>query len=106
MNAVDDMERLRAAEKEAQDIVMQAKEAARRVRRETETRVAELSRNSGDALAAMRERVQSEAQGETEALIKASRERVAALADEIAGKLASRRQDAVKTVVEALVRCE
>jgi len=103
MNAVDDIERLHAAEKEAQAIVSQAKDAARRVRSETERKVAELSQGSGDALAAMRERVQSEEKGETEAFIKASKERVEAVSREIADKLAARKQDAINTVVEALV---
>jgi len=103
MSTEADIDRLRAAEKEAQEIVTQAKEDARRVRRETETRVAELSRGTGDELAAMRERVQGEEQGETEAFITASHERVETVSKEIADKLASRKADAVKTVVEALV---
>lgn len=102
MSTVDDIDRLRAAEKEAQDIVTQAKEDARRVRSETETRVADISQGAGDELTTMRERVQSEEQGETEAFIKESRERVASVSKEIADKLQSRKQDAVKTVVEAL----
>jgi DNA anti-recombination protein RmuC len=103
MNTRDDIDRLRAAEKEAQEIVAQAREEARRVRGETETRVAELSQGAGDALAAMRERVQAEARGETEAFVRASRERVASMSKEITDSLEAHRADAVKTVVEALV---
>ncbi len=104
MNTVSDIERLRAAEQEAQDIVTRAREEARRVRRETEARVAELSQTSGDDLTAMRERVQSEEQGEADAFVNASRERVDTAAKEIAERLDSHRQEAVKTVVEALAR--
>ncbi len=103
MSTVGDIDRLRAAEKEAQDIVTQAKDDARRVRSETELRIAELTQGIGDELAAMRKRVQSAEQGETEAFIKASHERVELVSGEIAGKLASHKQDAVQTVVEALV---
>ena len=103
MSTMEDIDRLRAAEKDAQDIVTQATEDARRVRSETETRVAELSQGAGDELTAMRERVQSEAQGATDACIKESRDRVAVVSKEIAEKLQSRQQEAVKTVVEALV---
>ncbi len=103
MSTVSEIDRLRTAETEAQDIVAQAKEDARRVRTETEARVAELSQAAGEDLAAMRERVQSEEQSEAEAFVKASGERVAAASQEIARKLEARKQDAVKAVVEALV---
>jgi len=100
---MEDIDRLRAVEQDAQGIVAQAQEDARRVRSETEARVAGLSQGAGDELTAMRERVQSEEQGETEAFTKESHERVAAVSKEIADKLQSREQDAVRAVVEALV---
>jgi hypothetical protein len=103
MSTVTDIDRLHAAEKEAQDIVAQAREEARRTRSETEARVTELTEGAGEKLAAMRERVQGEEQGEADAFVKASRERVDAMAAEIAEKLASCKTDAVRTVVEALV---
>jgi F0F1-type ATP synthase membrane subunit b/b' len=103
MDTLDDIGRLRAAEKEAQDIVAQARDEARRVRSETETRVAELSQGAAAELAAMRERVQSEEQGETDACVRESRARVESMSKDIAGKLKAGKADAVKAVVEALV---
>ncbi len=103
MSTVDDMGRLRDTEQEAQEIVAQAKEHARQLRRETEERVAALGDSSADDLAAMRERVQAEIERETDEMTKASRTRVEEVTSEIYGRLTSLKPDAVKVVVEALV---
>lgn len=106
MNTIDDIDRLRGAEKEAQAFVAEAKAKAQQVRKDTETRVVELGAGAGEALSAMRERVQAETTGETEAFVSASHARVAATTKDVAAKLAAGKESAVQAVVEAVINGE
>lgn len=103
MNTVDDIDRLHAAEKEAQNIIAGAKDAARRIRATTEARVRKRHDGMGDQLAEMRKKVQAEEEGETEKYVTASHARIAEASKKIAGQLEAKKAAAVKAVKEAVV---
>lgn len=104
MKTVDDIERLRSAEKEAQVIVAAARQGAQEMRRETEARVAELTQRTNDELAAMRESGQSDSRREAETLRAESHERVEAACRDVAQQLDAGKAEAIRTVVEELSR--
>ena len=103
MNSSEDIDRLRAAEQEAQELVATAKETARGIRSETEARVASVGEETAQTMAAMRDRLQSEEQAEIEAFAIASAERLASLSTDVTGKLEAGKAAAVRAVVEELV---
>ncbi|NQU38953.1 MAG: hypothetical protein HQ523_03285 [Lentisphaerae bacterium] len=103
MNTSEDIDRLRGAEKEAQALVAKAQEEARRIRSDTESRVAHVGDELGQSLAATRERLQSEEQQDIEAFSTASAQRLASLSSDVATQLEVGKAAAVRLVVEELV---
>lgn len=102
MKKIDSIARLHAAETEARALVAAAHESVQATHAKTAARIAQLQQAQADELAALREDMDAEKRRNTAALAAETEAAVRAVREDVAAKLDTHHDAAVRAVVAAL----
>ncbi|MBN1557744.1 MAG: hypothetical protein JW951_06320 [Lentisphaerae bacterium] len=102
MKTAADLERLRAAEHKAQEIVARGRQEADRLRKDAEARVAGIGAAAESDAEAARARIEEETRAACASIAEQARQDAEAVCRDVAARLDAKRDEAVACVMSAL----